>query len=270
MVLADPTLPPVRTQVLYRVGGRTESSGETGLAHFVEHMAFRATEHFPDTGVVSRIYAVGGEWHGYTWIDQTTYFETVPRERLELALSIEADRMARLVIPAAEVEAERKAVLTELHGYENDPASVLHDAVTAAAFAAHPYRNNVIGWATDVDQVSHAEIVDFYRRHYRPANAVLAVAGDVRAPEVLSLVRRLFGALPAAEPTPPPRAVEPPQLGERRVDLHGAGARSRFEIAYHAPAAGDPDFAAFLLLQAVLAGSSGANFRQDGDGVAVR
>lgn len=270
MVLDDPTLPLVSTQVLYKVGGRTESSGATGLAHFVEHMAFRATEKFPDTDVVSRIYAVGGEWHGYTWIDQTTYFETVPREHLGLVLAIQADRMARLVIPAGEVEAERKAVLTELHGYENDPANVLHDAVAAASFAAHPYRNNVIGWTTDVEQISHADIVDFYRRHYRPANAVLAIAGDVRALEVLELVRRLFGGLPAGEATPPPRAVEPSQLGERRVELRGAGARSRFEIAYRAPAATDPDFAAFLLLQAVLAGSTGANFRQDGDGVTVR
>ena len=270
MVLEDPTLPLVSTQVLYKVGGRTESSGSTGLAHFVEHMAFRATEKFPETDVVSRIYAVGGEWHGYTWIDQTTYFETVPREHLGLVLAIQADRMARLVIPAGEVEAERKAVLTELHGYENDPASVLHDAVAAVSFTEHPYRNNVIGWTTDVEQISHAEIVDFYRRHYRPANAVLAIVGDVRATEVLDLVRRLFGGLPSAEPTPPPRTIEPPQLGERRVELLGAGARSRFEIAYRAPAATDPDFAAFLLLQAVLAGSTGANFRQDGDGVTVR
>jgi zinc protease len=270
MVLEDPTLPLVSTQVLYKVGGRTESSGATGLAHFLEHMAFRATEKFPETDVVSRIYAVGGEWHGYTWIDQTTYFETVPREQLGLVLAIQADRMARLLIPAAEVEAERKAVLTELHGYENDPASVLHDAVAAVSFTEHPYRNNVIGWTTDVEQITHDDLVEFYRRHYRPANAVLAIAGDVRAPEVLGLVRRLFGSLPAGEPTPPPRTIEPPQLGERRVELHGAGARSRFEIAYRAPAATDPDFAAFLLLQAVLAGSTGANFRQDGDGVPVR
>jgi len=270
LVLEDPTLPIVSTQMLYRVGGRTESSGETGLAHFVEHMAFRASENFPDTEVASRIYAVGGEWHGYTWIDQTTYFETVPREHLGLVLAIEADRMARLLIPAAEMEAERKAVLTELHGYENDPASVLHDAVMAASFAAHPYRNNVIGWTTDVEQITHEELVAFYRRHYRPANAVLAVAGDVRAPEVLAEVRRLFGAFPAGEPTPPPRAVEPPQVGGRRVELYGAGSASRFEIVYRAPAAAEPDFAAFLLLQAVLAGSSGANFRQDGDGVPVR
>jgi len=99
LILEDSTQPIVSTQILYRVGGRTECTGSTGLAHFVEHMAFRATERFPDTDVVSRIYAVGGEWHGYTWIDQTTYFETVPKEHLPLVLEIQADRMSRLLLP---------------------------------------------------------------------------------------------------------------------------------------------------------------------------
>ena len=268
MVLEDSTLPIVSTQVLYKVGGRTECTGATGLAHFVEHMAFRASERFPDTDVVSRIYAVGGEWHGYTWIDQTTYFETVPREQLALVLDIQADRMSRLLIPAAELEAERGAVLTELHGYENDPASVLHDAVAAVSFTEHPYRQNVIGWTSDVERITHADVAAFYHRHYNPANAVLAIAGDVKASEALALVRRAFGGLPGGEATPLPRTVEPPQQGERRVEVPGGG--SRFQIAYRAPAATDPDWAAFLLIQALLTGSTGASFRQDGDPIPAR
>ncbi len=111
---------------------------------------------------------MGGEWHGYTWLDQTTYFETLPAEDLDLALRIEADRMARLVIPAAEVEAERGAVLAEMHGYENDPASVLHDTVLAVSFLQHPYRNNTIGWESDVESITHDDLVEFYRDAYRP------------------------------------------------------------------------------------------------------
>jgi zinc protease len=270
MVLEDHTQPLVSVQMLYRVGGRTECPGATGLAHFVEHMAYRASEHFPDTDVVSRIYAAGGEWHGYTWIDETTFFETVPVEQLGLALDIEADRMARLLLPAAELEAERGAVLTELHGYENDPATVLSDAVVAASFVAHPYRQNVIGWTSDVLGITRDEIAAFYHRHYVPANAVLAVAGDVRADDVLARVRRAFGALPGGVATPPPRTVEPPQLGLRRVEIQGAGARDSFQVSYRAPAAADPDFPAFLLLQALLSGSTGSSFRQDGEGVAAR
>jgi predicted Zn-dependent peptidase len=267
MVLEDHAQPLVSTQVLYRAGGRTEAPGATGLAHFVEHMAFRATENFPETQVVSRIYGAGGEWHGYTWIDQTTYFETLPADRLDLALAIEADRMARLMIsdsPAGEIEAERGAVLNELHGYENDPASRLYDAVIAASFSEHPYRNNVIGWESDVRALTRDEIAAFYHRFYAPANAVLAVVGDVDGAKVMELVHKNFDALPAGERAPLPRSPEPPQLGERRVELHGGG-RDRFQIAWRAPAASDPDYPAFLLLQAVLSGSPGADFHQDGD-----
>jgi predicted Zn-dependent peptidase len=270
MILEDHAQPLVSTQMVYRVGGRTENAGETGLAHFVEHMAYRASENFPDTDVVSRIYAAGGEWHGYTWIDETAFFATVPADRLDLLLAIEADRMARLLIPAAEMEAERGAVLTELHSYENDPASRLNDAVIAASFVEHPYRNNVIGWETDVQRISRDDIVAFYRLHYVPANAVLAVVGDVDGARAMELIHQHFDGIPSGARTPLPRSIEPPQLGERRVELQGGGKQSWFQISYRAPAASDPDYPAFLLLQAVLSGSDGASFRQDEEPIAAR
>ena len=270
LVLEDRNFPVVSVQMLYTVGARDEESGRTGLAHFLEHMAFRASEHFPETDVVSRIYAVGGEWHGYTWIDQTTYFATAPREHLDLLLAIEADRMAKLLISPPEVEPERGAVLAELHSYENDPASVLYDAVVAASFVAHPYRNNTIGWVSDVEKITVSDLRDFYRRHYRPANAVLAVVGDVSAAAVLRRVRARFDGLRSGGRTPLPRTVEPPQMGLRRVELEGAGSASRFAIAYSSPAAAGPDWPAFLLLREVLAGGAGVNFRQEDFGVPVR
>ncbi len=196
LVLEDHAFPVASVQMLYRVGARHEETGRTGLAHFLEHMAFRASENFPDTGLVSSIYAVGGEWHGYTWIDQTTYYATAPREELDLLLEIEVDRMSRLLIPAAEVEAERGAVLAEMHGYQNDPASVLKDSVVAVSFLQHSYRHNTIGWQSDVEAIGHADLVDFYRRWYRPENAVLAVVGSVSVEQVIGRVRELFAAPP--------------------------------------------------------------------------
>lgn len=269
IVLEEHSLPSVSVQMLYRVGGRDESYGATGVAHFLEHMAFRATANFPDTEVVSRIYAAGGEWHGYTWIDQTTYFATVPKDRLELLLRIEADRMARLELDPAAVEPERGAVLAELHGYENDPASVLHDAVVFTALQAHPYRNNVIGWESDVRALRHGDLLAFYRRHYVPANAVLAVAGDVDAVAVVDRVREYFGGISAAPATPAPRTVEPRQNGERRIELLGDGP-PRLEIAWQAPGVNDPDFPAFLVLREWLGGGSGLNFMQDSGTTPVR
>jgi zinc protease len=263
MILEDHTQPLISTQVLYKVGGRNECVGATGLAHFLEHMAFRATKDFPDTDVVSRIYAEGGEWHGYTWLDQTTYFETVPAEDFDLVLQIQADRMANTLISAEEVTAERGAVLTELYSYENDPASVLADAVAATAFQQHPYRFNVIGWPSDVERITHTDLVQFYKRFYNPSNAVLAISGDISAGSAILKVKKYFESIPGSNVDSLPRTIEPPQAGERRLSLKGSGSLHYFQISYKAPAANDPDYAAFLILQGILSGTSGVNFRQD-------
>lgn len=270
LVLEEPALPVVSVQVVYRAGAKHEPAGGSGLAHFLEHMAFRATENFPDTDVVSRIYAVGGEWHAYTWLDQTTYYATVPREEWELLLAIEADRMARLQLPAADVEAERGAVLAEMHGYENDPAAQLQDHALYLSFLAHPYRNNTIGWESDVAGITHAELVDFYRAHYHPGNAVLAVVGDVDVAKVREAVQRHFGALEGRARSRAPRTVEPPQRGERRVRLHGPADTRHFRIAWRAPGVNRADFAAFLVLQEWLAGGSGVSFLQNDWGTPAR
>lgn len=267
LLLEEHTFPSASVQMLYRVGGRSEPAGQSGIAHFLEHMAFRASANFPDTDVVSRIYAAGGEWHGYTWIDQTTYFSTVPGDQVELLLRIEADRMQRLLIEPRWIEPEKGAVLAEMHGYENDPASVLHDAVVFAAFQAHPYRNNVIGWETDILALQQQDVLAFYRQHYVPANAVLAVVGDIDTEQVRQMVVQLFGDFPAKTATPLPHTLEPPQMGVRRIELLGIGdanhAADYFELAYPAPAASEPDFAAMLVLQQWLSGGSGVNFMQE-------
>lgn len=270
IVLEEPAFPLVSVQVVYRAGAKHEPLGGSGLAHFLEHMAFRSTENFPDTEVVSSIYAAGGEWHGYTWLDQTTYFATAPKDELDLLLRIEADRMARVRIPEADVEAERGAVLTEMHGYENDPMTVLQDYVMYLSFLAHPYRNNTIGWESDVAGIQHAELVDFYRRHYHPGNAVLAVVGDVRTADVLKLAERYFAPLEGRAPSARPRTVEPPQRGERRIRLQGPVQRKHFKIAWRAPSVNNPDFAAFLVLQEMLSGGSGVSFLQNDWGTPAR
>ncbi len=270
IVLEDHSFPVVSVQMLYKSGAKDEIPGTTGLAHFLEHMAFRSTENFPDTEVVSSIYAAGGEWHGYTWLDQTTYFATVPTAELDLLLRIEADRMARLEIPAAYLDSERGAVLTEMHSYENDPATVLQDNVLYLSFLAHPYRNNTIGWESDIANISHADLVNFYQRHYQPANAVLAIAGDVSTDEVMQMVRQHFAGLESRAVNPAAYTVEPVQKGERRVRLQGDLDKKYFKIAYRAPAVGNPDYAAFLLTQELLAAGSGVSFLQNDWGTPAR
>ncbi len=270
ILLEDRNFPVVSVQSLYRIGARDETTGQTGLAHFLEHMAFRASESFPGTGVVSEIYALGGEWHGYTWLDQTTYFATVPKQNLDTLLRIEAERMSRLTINAADMEAERGAVLAEMHGYENDPVTILFDSVLFTSFLGHPYRNNTIGWQSDIENLRHEDVVAFYRRHYVPANAVIAIAGDFDAEPVSRRIEELFGGIDAGRATPLPHTVEPPQTGERRVHLSGPAEKKYFKIAYRAPSAPNADFAAFLVLQDWLGASSGVSFLQNDWGTSVR
>lgn len=265
ILLEDRNFPVVSVEMLYRSGGRDESYGHTGIAHFVEHMAFRDSKNFPDSGLISAIYARGGEWHGYTSRDETVYFATAPKEDRDLLLRIEADRMGRLKISEDHMAAEIGAVLAEMHSYENDPMSILSDAVMFTSFFGHPYRNNIIGWESDIENLQHADVVAFYERHYHPANAVLAVVGDFVSGEMLSRIKELFGDFERKSPTPLPHTVEPTQEGERRVHFYGDTDSKQFRIAYRAPSIQNDDYAAFLVLQKVL----GAEYGQNGWGERV-
>ena len=260
ILLEERAFPLVSVQMIYRSGARDETA--PGLAHFVEHLAFRGSEAFPNGAATDAIYDAGGEWHGYTWLDQTSYFATIPAAGLDLLLRIEADRMARMTIDAVGFEAERGAVLAEMQGYAGDPKSLLFDAVAAAAFPSHPYRANTIGSASDIAALTEAQARAFHETHYVPANAVLAIVGDVSPAEAMALVRRHFGALPA-RPAPDCAAAAGPPASERRLEIAGDVERQHFELAYPAPPASHPSFPAFLLLQQLLSGGSGVNFRQN-------
>ncbi|HEY3108492.1 MAG TPA: pitrilysin family protein, partial [Chloroflexota bacterium] len=136
--------------VWYRVGGRNEVPGITGISHWVEHMLFKGTETFKPGEVFRQVTANGGTLNGFTWIDYTTYFETLPSDRIDLALQIESDRMASAVFDPDEVASERTVIISEREGHENEPTWHLDEEVNAAAFKVHPYGNGVIGWKSDL------------------------------------------------------------------------------------------------------------------------
>ena len=263
IMLEDHSFPLVSVQMLYKSGSAAEITGKTGLAHFLEHLAFRGSERFPKARATDLIYDSGGEWHGYTAMDQTTYFATMPKDGLDLLLRIEADRMARVVIDPASIAAEKGAVITELHSYENDPASVLQEAVTRTAIQAHPYGSPMAGYSSDVERLTAEDARAYYASHYAPGNAVLSIVGDFVPAEASALVAKDFADVPPRPVAPPNYTVELPQSGERRILLGGPVERQYFELAFHAPAASSPDFAAFLVLQQILSGGSGLNLRQD-------
>lgn len=258
------TAPLISHWVWYRVGSRDEISGLTGASHWVEHMQFKGTPLFPG-GVLDRaISREGGVWNAFTYLDWTTYFETLPAERIDLALRLEADRMVNSLFDAQEFALERTVIISERQGSENEPLFRLSEEVQAAAFRVHSYHHEVIGDLVDLESMQREDLYRHYRTHYTPANAVLAMAGDFDTEAILERLGQLYEGIPAAERPQQSSRPEPPQPGERRVTVEGPGETTYIEAAYHAPAAAHPDFFPFMVLDSLLTGPSNLNMFSGG------
>jgi zinc protease len=252
--------PVAASAVWYRVGSRNETLGTTGLAHWVEHMLFKGTPTIPN-GELDRLVARnGGTFNAFTSHDYTAYYETLPSDRIDLALQIESDRMMHAIFEPAEVESERTVIISEREGHENDPDFWLNEAMMAAAYQIHPYRNEVIGWKSDLQTITREDLYRHYQTYYMPNNAILAMVGDVDADTILKRAEELYGGLPVGPEIPPMRAVEPEQQGERRVTIRRPGAAQYVQIAFHSPHCRHPDFAAMVVLDAVLSGAKPLGF----------
>ena len=253
------TAPLVSVWCWYGVGSRDELPGLTGVSHWVEHMNFKGTTNIPREQMKGIVERFGGMWNGYTWIDQTTYLETAAREALDQMLFLEAERMAHGVYEPAECESERTVIISEFQGGENDPEQVLDTEVTATAFRAHPYRHPTIGWLDDLKSMTRDDLYGHYRRFYVPNNATLVVVGDVDSDDVQRKAERHFRSIPEGKVPARALTIEPPQTGERRVQIEREGTTAYLKIAFHAPAATEPDFFPMLVLDAVLTGAKGLN-----------
>ena len=220
VVVENHRAPVVVHMVWYKAGSADEPDGTSGVAHFLEHLMFKATDTMP-SGEFSRVVARnGGRDNAFTSYDYTAYVQTLAADRLELVMRMEADRMRNLVLTDDEIETERLVVLEERRSRtDNDPAAILREHARAALFLNHPYRKPIIGWAHEIQGLGRDDIVAFYRRHYAPNNAILAVAGDVTADTVRPLAERYYGAIPAQSVPPRGRPQEPPQNAERTVVL---------------------------------------------------
>ena len=253
------TGPLVSVWCWYRVGSRDETTGLTGISHWVEHMNFKGTTNIPREEMKGIVERFGGMWNGYTWIDQTTYLETAARDALDQMLFIESERMHNSTFDGEECESERTVIISELQGGENDPEQILDTEVTATAFRAHTYGHPTIGWLHDLELMTRDDLYAHYRRYYVPDNATLVVVGDVETDDVLRRAQRYFSRIqPGGRPARSTPA-EPPQLGERRVSIEREGTTAYLKFAYHAPRATDRDFFPMLVLDAVLTGAKGLN-----------
>jgi zinc protease len=237
VVITDRRAPVVTHMVWYRVGSADEPRGKSGIAHFLEHLMFKGTRRIPP-GEFSKIIARnGGEDNAFTNLDYTAYYQRIARDRLELVMGMEADRMTNLVLDNKDVLSERDVIVEERRQRtDNVPGARLREQMMAALFRNAPYGIPIIGWLHEIEMLDRADALAFYKLHYAPNNAILVVAGDINATELRPLAERIYGRIPARANLPKRVwTVEPPQDSPRRVSLSDPKVRqpamSRFYVA---------------------------------------
>jgi zinc protease len=248
--------PLVGVWMWYRVGGRNELPGTTGISHWVEHMLFKGGKRFGKGEIPREISRRGGALNAFTWIDCTAYFQTLPSAEIDIALAIESDRIYDTRIDAEEAEAERTVVISEREGSENYPEFWLREEVQAVVWREHPYRLGVIGPKSDLRAMTRDELYAHYKRYYMTNNATFVIVGDFSTPELLEKIHKEFDSHPAGPPPAPLNIEEQPQTGERRVLVRRPGPTEYVLLAHHAPQASHPDAAPLVVLSSVLGGAS--------------
>jgi len=239
VVVPDNRAPVVTHMIWYRVGAADEPPGSSGIAHFLEHLMFKATDKIA-TGEFSKIVSrLGGQDNAFTAQDITAYFQRVSKDRLPKVMEMEADRMVNLKLDEKEVLTERDVILEERRSrVENNPSAILDEQMGAALYLAHPYRIPVIGWEHEIAKLSRDDAMKFYKRFYAPNNAILVVTGDVSPEEVRKLAEATYGKIPRnPEVKTIERPSEPPHRAARRIEFKDPRAgRRTWHRHYIAPA----------------------------------
>jgi zinc protease len=257
----DHRQPVVAVNLWYNVGSRNERVGRTGFAHLFEHMMFQGSENVPDTQHIAHVERVGGSMNGSTWLDRTNYFETVPADRLELALWLESDRMGFL-LPAMtqeKLDNQRSVVQNERRWrVDNQPYGDWDERLQALVYPPdHPYHHSVIGSMEDLEAATLEDVQHFFRTYYAPNNAVLTICGDFDPAHARELVERYFGPIPRGLDVPPlpgQPQLEPRLPGPVREQVEAEVALPRVYLAFRIPPYGDQGFYAADVATSVLAG----------------
>lgn len=236
LVYENPRAPTALHMVWVKAGSIDETNGRTGLAHVLEHMMFKGTKNLAPGEFSRRVAALGGRENAFTSKDYTGYFQQVHKDSLKEVMRLEADRQRFLVLDEAEFKKEVQVVMEERRlRTEDSPEALAHESLLAQAFVAHPVRNPIIGWMNDLENLSIADVQNWYRDWYVPNNLVLVVAGDVNAKQVLAWAKEFYGpmksrSLPLRKPQ-----VEPDQNGQRRVALRAPAQNAFVMMAYKSP-----------------------------------
>ncbi|MFQ6546730.1 M16 family metallopeptidase [Aestuariibius sp. 2305UL40-4] len=263
VVIEDHRAPAVVHMVWYRSGSADEPPGSSGVAHFLEHLLFKQTENLGPGELSATVAANGGSDNAFTSYDYTAYFQRIAADRLELVMSMEADRMENLLLVEDDIATERDVILEERNQRtETSPGALFQEQLRAAQYLNHRYGLPVIGWRHEMEALDMDDAQTFYDTFYAPNNAVLIVAGDVDPAEVQRLAETYYGVIPANPDIPERfRPEEPPQRAERRVIFEDPRvAQPYLARTYLAPERdpGDQEAAAALTVLAELLG--GSNF----------
>ncbi len=254
----DDTAPVAGLMVTYLVGSRHEAVGYTGATHLLEHLMFKGSKHFPPkkgVSVLDQLSEKGALVNASTWLDRTNYYEVLPDEHLEFAITLEADRMRNAILTEKDRAEEMPAVRSEYAHGENNALEALDKHVWATAYMAHPYHHSTIGWQDDFENVSIERLRHFYDEFYWPNNAVVTIVGNVARERALALVYTHFGTHSRSpHPVHVPYTKEPPQSGKRFVEVIRAGTRNLVCVAFKTPEGRHADMPALLTLGNVLAG----------------
>ncbi len=265
VVIEDHRAPVVQHMVWYRAGSADEPVGSSGVAHFLEHLLFKATDTMEAGELSATVAANGGNDNAFTSYDYTAYFQRVAADRLELMMRMEADRMRNIRLTERDIETERDVILEERNQRtENNPRALFGEQMSASQYLNHRYGVPVIGWKHEMEELDMEDALSFYQTYYSPNNAILVVTGDVDPQEVKALADQYYGVIPANPELPERvRSQEPPQTAERRLTFKDARVSQPYvHRSYLAPErdAGNQDKAAALFLLAELLGGSTTSY----------
>jgi zinc protease len=258
LLLPDSGSSTITVNIVYLVGSRHEGYGESGMAHLLEHMNFIKSTH--DRNIKKELEDHGARWNGTTDYDRTNYYETVNAsdENLRWALGLEAERMVNMRIEKPLLDTEMTVVRNEFERGENSVQNVLEERVYSTAYLWHNYGKSVIGSRVDIERVPIDRLAAFYKKFYQPDNAVLVVGGQIDPSQTLSMIATTLGVIPRpARKLDQTYTVEPPQDGERSVELRRVGKGKNLIIAFHGPAMAHPDAAALEVMAGILSGRGG-------------
>ncbi len=262
VVIQDHRAPVVTQMVWYKIGRADEVAGQSGIAHFFEHLMFKGTDTIKPGEFSEIVAANGGSDNAFTTNDYTAYFQRIAADKLDLMMQLESDRMVHLNLSEENVATEKQVILEERNQRtDSDPSALMNEQMSAAQFLNHPYGIPVIGWRHEIESLTRAQALAFYTAYYAPNNAILLVAGDVVPADVKALAEKYYGVLkPSDKIKPRLRPSEPPQLAERRLTMSDPRvAQPYVSRSYLAPErnAGDQKQAAALTILAEVLGGSG-------------